>query len=190
MPNKDPWILAIDPGNKESAYCLVTPDLVPVKFAKKPNNEVMNDIGEIYADFHWCDPKLQDERLEVAIEFIEPRGMAVGLDTIDTAVWTGRFMQFTYREYDGKFCDDGVSVYRIYRRQEKSNICGSMKAKDSNIRQALVDRFAPDTPGYGKGTKRNPGFFYGFGKDIWSAFAVAVTHFDINVQARVDYADM
>jgi hypothetical protein len=47
-----------------------------------------------------------------------------------------------------------------------------MKAKDSNIRQALIDRFGE------VGVKARPGFFYGFKKDIWAAFAVGVTYLD------------
>lgn len=52
-------------------------------------------------------------------------------------------------------------------------LCNSMKAKDSNITQALIDLFAKDTPNKGKGTKKEPGYFYGFKKDVWQAFAVA-----------------
>ena len=66
----------------------------------------------------------------------------------------------------------------IYRREVKINLCESLKANDSNIIQALIDRFAPNTSNKGKGTKKNQGWFYGFSKDIWQSYAVAVTYLD------------
>jgi hypothetical protein len=47
-----------------------------------------------------------------------------------------------------------------------------MKAKDSNIRQSLIDRFGV------VGVKNNQGWFYGFKSDIWSAYAVGCTYLD------------
>ena len=58
------------------------------------------------------------------------------------------------------------------------NLCHKSTAKDSNITQALVDRFAPNTRNKGKGVKAEPGFFYGFKKDIWQAYALGVTYLD------------
>jgi len=67
--------------------------------------------------------------------------MPVGKEVFDTCVWIGRFQQIALPNVDTKF---------IYRKDEKMNICNSMKAKDSNIRQALIDRFGA------VGTKKNP----------------------------------
>jgi len=44
-----------------------------------------------------------------------------------------------------------------------------MKAKDANIRQALIDKLGP------VGTKKSPGPLWGVKSHIWSALAVAVT---------------
>ena len=100
-------------------------------------------------------------------------GMAVGQSVFETCVWIGRFIQ----ELEDNYYNDSLKF--IYRKDEKMNLCGSMKAKDSNIVQALIDRFAPNTPNKGKGTKKEPGWFYGFKKDIWQAYAVAVTYYDM-----------
>ncbi|MCI8362245.1 MAG: hypothetical protein HFJ41_03805 [Clostridia bacterium] len=68
--------------------------------------------------------------------------MAVGATVFDTCVWIGQFKQ--------KAIENDITVEYIYRKDEKMNICHSMKAKDSNIRQALIDRFGE------VGTKKNP----------------------------------
>ena len=145
-------ILAIDPGNQQSAYALLDADLRPVKFAKKPNDEVMKD----------CITILEENTAVVVIEMIASYGMAVGKEVFETCVWIGRFIERLAPE-----------TYKlIYRREEKENLCGSMRAKDSNIRQALIDRFGV------VGTKNNPGWFYGVSKDVWAAIAVGVTYHD------------
>lgn len=80
-------------------------------------------------------------------------------------------------------CEDcksfGIEPEFILRQQEKLTICHSPKANDATIKQALIDRFAPGVSNYGKGTKKDPGWFYGFRADEWSAYAVAVTYHDI-----------
>ena len=108
----------------------------------------------------------------LAIEMVAGMGMPVGQEVFDTCFWIGRFWEFATLY--------GVShpPQKIFRREEKLYLCGRASAKDVNIRQALVDRYAPGEPNYGKGTKKNPGFFYGFAADMWAAMAVAVTYFD------------
>ena len=98
-------------------------------------------------------------------------GMTVGQEVFDTCVWIGRFWQTVLWQ-------TGYGPTRIFRREEKLDLCGSLSAKDANIRQALVDRYAPGQPNFGKGTKKDPGFFYGFSADMWAAMAVATTYFD------------
>lgn len=155
-------LLAIDPGNRQSGYVLV--EVIDGKIDRvmdkgKVNNLVLLRLIEDREDI-----------TDVAIEMVASYGMAVGATVFETCVWIGRFMQQV------KTFIPNADMHRIYRKDEKITICGSMKAKDSNIRQALVDIYAPGEDNYGKGTKDNPGFFYGFKSDIWQAFAVAHTY--------------
>ena len=163
-------ILAIDPGNIESGVVVIRErDLKPLAAEKITNEELLDNL-------------LMDryERLEetetinhVAIEMIASYGMAVGQSVFETCVWIGRFIQ----ALEDNYYNDSLKF--IYRKDEKMNLCHSMKAKDSNIVQALIDRFAPNTPNRGKGTKLNPGWFHGFKSDIWQAYAVGVTYYDM-----------
>ncbi len=152
-------ILAIDPGNIESGYALIDKDLRPIEIGKIKNEE-LKYILEL--------PSTKETIKYYAIEMIASYGMGVGQSVFETCVWIGRFIEVI-----------GDNYKYIYRKDEKMNLCGSMKAKDSNIVQALIDRFAPNTSNKGKGTKKEPGWFYGFKKDIWQAYAVGVTYYDM-----------
>lgn len=144
-------ILAIDPGNKESAYVLLDKQLKPVNFGKIDNQELLSKMSFLF---------LQADVL--VIEMVASYGMAVGAEVFETVFWIGRFWE--------KWT---AGRHKVYRKDVKMNLCNSMKAKDSNIRQALIDRFGV------VGTKKNPGWFYGVSKDVWSAVAVGVTFADM-----------
>ena len=158
-------ILAIDPGNIQSGYVIVEHDGEEIsrvlEVGKIENNVLLSLIAQ----------KLYGNGYDVAIEMIAGMGMTVGQEVFDTCVWIGRFWQTVLWQ-------TGYAPTRIYRREEKLDLCGSLSAKDANIRQALVDRYAPGQPNFGKGTKKDPGFFYGFSADMWAAMAVATTYFD------------
>lgn len=161
-------ILGIDPGNIESGLTLIDEITLKPSIATKLNNE------EILAEIIYV---LRSKKVNhVAIEMIASYGMPVGAEVFQTCVWIGRFIQILKdKEYSGP-------IKYIYRKEEKMNLCNSMKARDSNIIQALVDRFAPGIPNKGKGTKKNKGWFYGFKKDIWQSYAVAVTYHDLYLE--------
>ena len=97
-------------------------------------------------------------------------GMAVGADVFETCVWIGRFAE--------RLAGRGVERDLVKRLPVKVHHCHSAKATDSNIRQALVDRFALGQPNHGKGTKAEPGWFHGFAADVWAAYALGVYQAD------------
>jgi len=100
--------------------------------------------------------------------------MPVGIETFETCYWIGAMCH----EYNGK---------RIYRSTVKHHLCGSSKAKDANVRQALIDRFGPGRE-LAIGTKKNPGPLYGISSHCWAALALAVTYQDLGEAACVDPA--
>ena len=142
-------IMAIDPGDTESAYVIAGLDMKPIKKGKVPNETMLK--------------LLESEWYQVlVIERIAGYGMAVGDEVFETCVWTGRFLQASYATVKA----------RITRRDIKLHLCGQARAKDGNVRLALMDRFG------NKGTKKNPGWFYEFKDDVWAAYAVLVTYCD------------
>lgn len=159
-------ILSIDPGNEFSAYSLLDKNLKPIRFGKVINYELLEIINEILFIEKKEDGKFGCNIDHVAIEMIASYGMAVGKEVFETCVWIGRFYQAIYEQ-------GNIIPCFIYRKDEKMNLCNSMRAKDANIRQALIDRFGP------VGTKKNQGWFYGVKKDVWAAIAVGVTFHDM-----------
>lgn len=147
-------LLAIDPGNEQSGFCIYNGEIVEVSGICQ--NEEMAQVIDAGAYDH------------LAIEMIASYGMPVGREVFETCVWIGRFIE-CYRDPD--------AVRLVYRKDVKLHLCGSTKAKDANIRQALLDMF-PRTGG-GKtpqvGTKKQPGPLYGVSTHAWAALGVAVT---------------
>lgn len=78
--------------------------------------------------------------------------------------------------------DVDFPVYLITRAKVKGRLLGRPsggKSVDSQIITYLVNRFSPDGLNSGKGTKSDPGFFYGFKGDIWQAYALGVAYIDM-----------
>lgn len=142
-------ILAIDPGTEESGWCLLQNGGV-LGSGVMPNREML----AVVAGYR----RYGEDQL--AIEMIASYGMAVGREVFETCVWIGRFVQ-AWRHPE--------AVRLVYRRDVKLHLCGNAKAKDANIRQALLDLLGP------QGTKKAPGPTYGVKTHAWAALGVAVT---------------
>ena len=136
-------ILSLDPGTTHSAF--VQYDQRGIHdHGHLPNAEIRQVL--IGREYDRC-----------ACEMIASYGMAVGASTFETCVWIGRFIEISR-----------VEVELIFRKDIKLFLCGTMRAKDANVRQALLDLIGP------QGTKKTPGPTYGIKSHTWAALAVAV----------------
>lgn len=144
-----PKILAIDPGTLESGWVILEGRRV-VDSGVSLNGCVLLTIAE------WRDA--------LAIEMIASYGMPVGREVFETCVWIGRFVQaYRYSQL----------AQLVYRKDVKMHLCGTSKAKDPHIRQALIDLIGP------QGKKADPGPTYGVKSHAWAALAVAAVALDI-----------
>lgn len=158
------YILAVDPGNVESAWALIDPaDCKPVVVGKRDNYYVRGVVLASRLRFG----------ATVAIEMVASYGMPVGADVFETCVEIGRFVEIA------------PAARLVYRREVKLHHCNAPRANDATIRQALIDRFALGQPNSGKGTKKQPGWFHGFKADVWQAYALAVYVADTNAKEAV-----
>jgi len=152
-------IFAIDPGNIHSAYVLYCPRSHTVLQKGKVLNELLR--RKLNRDRH-------NQNYIFVIEMIKSYGMAVGASVFDTCIWIGRFTEILERA--------GREVHFMGRKDAVIEICHCTKAKDSNVRTALIDLF-PATGGGATpqiGTKKEPGPLFGMAKDTWAALAVAI----------------
>lgn len=154
-------ILGIDPGDKESAYILWDSGKI-AESCKLRNEDLLDTILDGFGDVDIC-----------VIEMIQSFGMSVGKEVVDTCVWIGRYAQ----AWD--FLHSNNAQF-IYRRDIKLALCGNVRAKDANIRQALINWFGA------QGTKKAPGPTYGLSGDMWSAFAVVATFLDSKAYHKIE----
>lgn len=152
-------LLAIDPGPTESAYIVAERGAV-LGFGIDKNEELLA-----------CLRREQFDVEHLAIEGIQSYGMAVGAEVFQTCIWIGRYIEAAT-----------FPSTLVYRSQVKFHLCHNARAKDTNIRQALLDRFGP-TKERAIGNKAAPGPLYGIKSHCWSALAVAVTWWDLNKAA-------
>jgi hypothetical protein len=143
-------LASIDPGNVQSAFMLMGRDKRPQFFDIMDNHELVAALADCNHD-----PD------HLAIEYMHPRGMPTSKEEMDTQFWAGRFVQASHCPWTP-----------IRRSEVKLHLCGVARAKDANIRQALLDRYGGKDA---KGKKASPGPLYGIHDDLWSALAIGVT---------------
>ena len=169
-------LLALDPGNTRTAY--VVYDTHSKRLVEHGQNRNPEIVAQLVA--------LRDQPggpVHLACEMVGCYGQIAGRTLFETCFWIGRFVEAWHVGFNlvlrrgrwgpgpevtgaaGEY--DGVTMC----------LCGSTRAKDKNVRQALIDRFPPT--GGGKtpqiGTKAKPGALYGVSTDTWAALAVAIT---------------
>lgn len=154
-------VLAIDPANIESGWCLIDSTTYrPIEFGKTKNGDLETKLLTITKDL----PSV------CIIEMVKSYGMAVGQTVFDTCVQIGRFQ---------RICEQrDITWENVGRKQYIIDLLGDPRAKDANVIQYLIDRFAPNTPNKGKGSKKEQGWFYGFAADVWQAYAIGVWYCD------------
>jgi hypothetical protein len=164
-------LLAIDPGDKLSAWVVIDTDSLSIlDMGKRTNDHVLSVVT---SETHTS--------CALAIEMVASYGMPVGRTVFETCVWIGRFAQ----EWGN---DDTLQF--VYRSEVKACLCKSPKANDSTIRQAIIDLY-PATGGGARpviGTKGQPGPLFGVSADIWAALAVAITE-TRRTQSQLSFKD-
>lgn len=160
-------ILAIDPGNKQSAYVVLEERRVDVaRIGARgilPNETVLDIISR---SVNAVDDEGCHDIDAVVIEMIQCFGMAVGAEVFETVFWIGRFFEAS-----------PVHAHRVNRMEVKMHLCGHPRAKDPNIRQALIDKLGAP------GKKSQPGPTFGISADMWAALGVGVTWLETKSKA-------
>lgn len=138
-----PRIVAIDPGTEQSAVVewadgvILRAEIVTSEDATR----FMTPSCRVYCEMVAC------------------YGMPVGKEVFETCLWVGHYRGYCWHH--------GIPFELIYRRDVKLHHCGSARAKDGNVIQALKDKYGA------KGTKANPGTTYKLKSHLWQAFAIA-----------------
>lgn len=143
-------ILAIDPGTSVSAWVIYDNESKAIlDFGQQRNEELRYVIRSKGAE-------------HLVIEMIKSYGNVMGDSVIETCVWIGRFIEMW----------GGGEYYTLLpRKSVVTQICNNPRGKDSNVRQALLDKFGKVKCA-------------GIKNDMWSALAVAVAYDELLKQTK------
>jgi hypothetical protein len=181
-------VLAVDPGTTRSAFAYLQQAAdgawLLCKGAKVSNPELIQEIRSY-------NPVMVTLVIEMLGHY--GTGMSVGKEVFQTAILIGRLIEAWGRE---------ESIELVLRKSYAAHLCGDARAKDGNIRQAVIDRFGGDSKAIGnqkcvscggmggtgrgkeravcpecQGSKRSPkGPFFDVTADVWQALGLAVAY--------------
>jgi len=183
--------IAIDPGNTQSGVVYTNEPLPGSQHVVTGENMPNDALREFLqsARLSAIRHELQDY---LCVEYMVPRGMPTAAEEMDTMYELGRMVSAYYGT------DSDERVIKIPRHRVKSEICASPRAKDSNIRQALIDMYGGQDVAIGgkkcpkckgkrtvgkkqtpctectDGWRLPPGPLHGITKHAWQALGVLV----------------
>ncbi len=144
-------VLAIDPGQTESAYVYYDMNAALrrriLEFGKVKNSDMLLRV-------------LSNRRPDIVVcEEIRSYGMPVGQTTFDTVRFTGRVQQLCMIE--------GIPFALLPRFKVKSALKPLPRRNDRDVRSSLIQLYGAP------GTAQQRGPTYGITKDVWAALGVA-----------------
>jgi hypothetical protein len=140
-------LVSIDPGTTHSAFMRFNPrSMTWDRFGKVPNAIVLTRLFTLQPEMVVC-------------EDMQAMGRPCGAEVFATVRYTGRIQQICFTE--------GIPFHLIKRTTVKKFLCPKMRAKDKDVRAAMIALYGP------QGSKKEPGRTYGIANDVWSAFAIA-----------------
>ena len=143
-------VFAIDPGNFNTAYFLLSGDKKIGPFDKLDNTDFLEQLRCAVDN-----KREKNNGVIFACEMVACYGMVAGASLFETAVIIGRILEIV-----------GPELRLIPRSSVKSTIKGR---NDSEIRSKLIEQYGPP------GTQKSPGPTRGIVADTWAAMALAET---------------
>lgn len=163
-------VVGVDPGTTESAWVMIE-DGYPVEHKFEPNEGL---LSRLRGGYFFDDIPIIFERIDFMGEFM-------GKTTLETAVWTGRFMEAACQHPPG----------RVIARLSRSDVVKHFGIRngarpgekrpnpDSLLRRAMFLRYGQEPPGPGQRVKDGP--MVGVTGHILQALALGLVWWDRHV---------
>jgi hypothetical protein len=160
--------LGIDPGTTKTAFTLLSVDGGNYSILEKGKVDNEDMLTILRGHGFGILGTRGDKDARIYIEGMQSYGMAVGKETFETCYLIGRILEIA------EFFN--IDITMLFRKDIVQHHCLTTKAKDKNVRAALIERFGDP------GKKASPGMLYGVSSDMWSSTAIAVMGADLELK--------